>query len=416
MMTPQQRVEVAEQLRSVALELGNLAVVSADIRDLYAKHALRYLDDIYTTLRSAKPPAAAMGRGILYEVASALETYQPRQRDSLPPALRDNTLPQNLYAIATLLHANSGDGAAMPVVRTEREPLANIKEPDELRAHVKAFREKIARYSKADLVSAANELARIWCRLELMHGETEERADIPPLPRRPWWVESWEATGEFERCCRDELPVNPADGKKLTVKAVCEACREVMDSCNAIGQARRNASIDNESEDDNEGMSRPSDKARLTLSHWAIGYDERGWWLFHNVAVAGGTRKTNIWRERGKVEIPKGNPDTIARALADEGGSITRDHVAKLFKDDCMGKTQRQLSRSVLKPAFMKLRTAIRAAVCRCAKRREEDIPMPIRWTRSDATWRAEIAIGYAEKDDEGKLTFRKKDDGGYSE
>lgn len=417
-MTPHQRAEVAQQLRSLALELGNLAVVSADIRDLYAKHALRYMDDIYTTLRGAKPPAAAMGRGLLYKVASALETYQPRQGDSLPPALRDNTLPQNLYAIATILNGNSGSGAAMPVVRTEREPLANIKEPEELRAHVKAFRSKIARDSKVDLLSAPNELANVWCCLELMHGETEERADIPPLPQRPWWVKSLDATGEFERCCRDELPTNPVDGKKLTARAVCEACREIMDSCETIAQAGRAASTDDESEHDNEDSPCGTGRPRIRIDYWAIGYDESGFWLFHKQLIRHGTRRQIVWEDREKVHIPKGNPTTIAKAFVDAGPSLSRADVLALFRDDYRDKKDKNLSKSVIKPAFAKLRRAIRTAIVRVLKSnaRPKVIPDPIRWTGKVDNWQAVIGIGFAVRDDDGKVTFQsREEDEGYS-
>ncbi len=141
--------------------------------------------------------------------------------------------------------------------------------------------------------------------------------------------------------------------------------------------------------------------AKPTMNRWAVGMDgSRGWWLFHWYREG--------WRESCKVGVPGGNASAALEALANNGGSIGRDDLRTVFGPSNPGRTLPQLT-DVMTDALAKAKRAIRESIAEIGPFKLDAVPNPIPW--DDSSWRAVIQIGFVVTDDEGRRTFRTRDE-----
>lgn len=140
--------------------------------------------------------------------------------------------------------------------------------------------------------------------------------------------------------------------------------------------------------------------ATAQLKHWAIGMETgRQWWLYRNVKGS--------WQQYGKIDIPKGQPTTLAAALVNQHGQITRSKAIKLFPQP--GRTNDEIRKKVVTPAFTKLRKKIRQCIKYAGRYTHVDDPIPS--VDNPQGWRTAIEVGLVEFDiDSNSLQLKTED------
>ena len=173
----------------------------------------------------------------------------------------------------------------------------------------------------------------------------------------------------------------------------CEADTETVES-----KGKRRTPDPASQEPEGDGSEKP-----VNLQRWAIGVEADRWWVFQWFS------NHKEWRERGRLDLPRGRVRGLARLLAEHGGTISKDQAVDLFRTD--GKQtwgRKKVYDSVCVPARRDLVKAIRGAVSRVSKQKVQGDPIP--WDQSAQAWQAAIEIGYSVKDHDGKLNFKTRD------
>ena len=142
------------------------------------------------------------------------------------------------------------------------------------------------------------------------------------------------------------------------------------------------------------------------LKNWAIGLADQGWRVFQ------WTLPQKDWRERGKIDLPRGRVTQLAQALAEHGGALSREEAIKTLA--VSGTSSETVWRSRCQPARREFVKVVRRTIAEIAGSNSitED-PMPL--DANGDGWRCEVAIGYAqrERDLAGKirLAFKRREE-----
>ena len=165
-----------------------------------------------------------------------------------------------------------------------------------------------------------------------------------------------------------------------------------------------------ESADDSEPAENKAEtvsrKQPPKLKNWAIGLADQGWRVFQ------WTLPQKAWRERGKIDLPRGRVTQLAQALAEHGGALSREEAIKTLA--VSGTSSETVWRSRCQPARREFVKVVRRTIAEIAGSNSitED-PMPL--DANGDGWRCEVAIGYAqrERDLAGKirLAFKRREE-----
>jgi len=141
-------------------------------------------------------------------------------------------------------------------------------------------------------------------------------------------------------------------------------------------------------------------KKPVKLSHWAIGLDGDTWWLFQ---WFGNHQK---WRERGKIDLPRGMPTTLAKAMAENGGSISKSRTISLFRTgNRTAWSDDKVFNDTCKQAKKRLAKAIQTAIHRVSQCDVNDDPIP--FDAEYEAWRGAVQVGFGGRDDRNELQFQ---------
>jgi hypothetical protein len=135
--------------------------------------------------------------------------------------------------------------------------------------------------------------------------------------------------------------------------------------------------------------------SRWRFEQCAVGIDgARKWQRF--------TRHGSEWRHRGPLKgLRKGLREKLLRAFAEYGGGLGRADALKTAAGGPFHPTDASKLMKKIKPEMSELREILRAAFG------VTDKADPLPWEDKAEAWHARIHIGFATKDDQGRLTFR---------
>jgi hypothetical protein len=175
-----------------------------------------------------------------------------------------------------------------------------------------------------------------------------------------------------------------------------------------VGQMRHPSTPDNEPSGHccTDRTPGPKPVASIKLNRWGIGHNGSDWILF-NLDRNGGKPR---WETRGKIDIPSGRCERIARHLLQQAqrdngrAAVDQKEVVELFRADYAGRTDEKIRASVVTPAMNKLRQAIRGSLERVCKATVTADPIP--WDKTARIWDSPLTFGIVEEDDDGNVTL----------
>jgi hypothetical protein len=139
---------------------------------------------------------------------------------------------------------------------------------------------------------------------------------------------------------------------------------------------------------------------KLKLTNWAIGLeDHQNWWLFH--------RKKDRWEEHRKMNFPRGRAHFLLQELAERSGVMSSREARKCLRAKGAPGEHKPLMQAVT-DALKVPRRLIKETLSEITGQPFDEIGDPIPNHRG--AWVAEIEIGFAVKDANQCLTFRKRE------
>src|SRR5262249_52614102 len=135
--------------------------------------------------------------------------------------------------------------------------------------------------------------------------------------------------------------------------------------------------------------------ARPRFGDWAFAIEHGGaCQLFRHFGDA--------WRHQGKAQgITPGRQEDLLLSFAKGGGLLTVEEAVRSVQQTA-SREDRMKILSLLKPALSRLRRAIRSNLNVTDMRAN-----PLPWDKHARAWQAAVQIGYAVRNDEGRLEFK---------
>jgi HEAT repeat protein len=135
------------------------------------------------------------------------------------------------------------------------------------------------------------------------------------------------------------------------------------------------------------------------FEQWAVGIDgAKKWQLFQGLRAG--------WRHEGLLKgLRKGLRAKLLHAFAESGGRLSQTDALKTAAGGAYVMSDVPRLMAQIKPEMTKLRRILLAATGMGDK---ED---PLPWKKDARAWQARIQIGYAVKDDKGRVRFRTREE-----